>query len=64
MRVDPIGVEQYWGIDRFRRTMTVYLRSGEVLELTEGDVHRTHLLPGLELRLARLLARAGRYPNS
>lgn len=59
-----IGVEQYWVIDRFRRTMTVYLRSGEVIELTERDVYRTDLLPGFELPLARLFARADRYPNS
>lgn len=59
-----IGVEQYWVIDRFRRTMTVYLRSGEVIELTEGDVYLTDLLPGFELPLARLFARSDRYPNS
>jgi Uma2 family endonuclease len=59
-----IGVDEYWVIDRFRHKMTVYFRTGEVLELTETDVYRTKLLPGFELPLARLFAKSDRYRDS
>jgi Uma2 family endonuclease len=59
-----IGVDEYWVIDRFGRKMTVYFRTGEVLELTEADVYRTRLLPGFELPLARLFAKSDRYRDS
>ena len=55
------GVREYWIIDRFRRTMTALRRRGsrwveQIIE--EGETFRTPLLPGLELDLARLFARA------
>jgi Uma2 family endonuclease len=55
------GVVEYWIIDRFRRTMTVYCnlpgRPGEIVVQADG-VYRTPLLPGFELPLARLLTEA------
>jgi Uma2 family endonuclease len=53
-----IGVQEYWIIDRFQRTMTVCRgRPGEPAEqiIKENEVYRTPLLPGFELPLARLL---------
>jgi hypothetical protein len=55
------GVVEYWIIDRFRRMMTVY-RAGvcgpTVEHVLEASTYRTALMPGFELPLARLLARA------
>jgi len=56
------GVREYWVIDRFRRTMTVY-RPGAggqaaAQTVTEPQEYQTPLLPGFVLPLARLLARA------
>ncbi len=61
-----LGVAEYWVIDRFRRTMTVYrnpprLPAEQVI--TEAGVYRTDLLPGFELPLARLFAVADRWPR-
>ena len=59
-----IPIEEYWIIDRFRRTLTVFYRSaGKVKKkvVKEGQVYRTNLLPGFELPLARLLKVADRY---
>jgi Uma2 family endonuclease len=59
-----LGVSEYWIIDRFRRTMTVYrnpprLPAEEVV--TEAGVYRTDLLPGFELPLGRLLGLADKW---
>jgi Uma2 family endonuclease len=54
-----IGVVEYWIIDRFRRTMTVFRQgSADAAEqvVTESETYITPLLPGFELPLARLLA--------
>jgi Uma2 family endonuclease len=57
-----LGVKEYWIIDRFRRTITVYRRepattgTDTVVTITESETYRTDLLPGFELPLARLLA--------
>jgi Uma2 family endonuclease len=59
-----IGVRQYWVIDRFRRTLTVYDFRGETDEQTvvpEGKTYETPLLPGFVLDLKRLLALADRW---
>ncbi len=62
-----LGVTEYWIIDRFRRTMTVFRRnppvSGpeSVATITESQTYRTDLLPGFELPLGRLLAVADRW---
>lgn len=58
------GVKQYWVIDRFRRTLTVFTRQGRKTRkrvFREDDVYTTDLLPGFELPLARLFALANRW---
>jgi Uma2 family endonuclease len=59
-----LGIQEYWVIDRFRRTLSVFRRppaepAEEVFEATA--VYRTPLLPGFELPLARLLTLADRW---
>jgi Uma2 family endonuclease len=59
-----IGVREYWVVDRFRRIMTVFTFSGESDQervITEQQSYSTPLLPGFELRLARLLSLADRW---
>ncbi len=56
------GIKEYWVIDRFRRTMTVF-RNNEEVVLKEEQHYSTALLPGFELPLAKLLAFADRYPE-
>lgn len=65
-----LGVAEYWIIDRFRRTMTVWRAdpqsdptappTSEVIG--EDGSYKTALLPGFELPLARLLAVSDRLP--
>jgi Uma2 family endonuclease len=56
-----LGVKEYWVIDRFQRTLTVYGRqvspSGERV-VAENETYSTPLLPGSELPLAQLFAAA------
>jgi Uma2 family endonuclease len=59
-----IGVREYWVIDRFRRSMTVYRFSGEKdegLRISADQTYETPLLPGFVLSLKRLLAIADRW---
>lgn len=54
-------VVEYWVIDRFRRTLTVFRKppgapAEQVVE--EQRTYRTPLLPGFELPLSQLLGRA------
>ncbi|MBW3596633.1 MAG: Uma2 family endonuclease [Planctomycetes bacterium] len=59
-----LGVQEYWIIDRFRRTMTVYAWRGKRWArrtTREGEIYRTPLLPGFELSLAKLLAVSDEY---
>jgi Uma2 family endonuclease len=59
-----IGVREYWVIDRFQRTLTVYAFSGEKDEervIPEDKTYETPLLPGFVLDLKRLLALADRW---
>jgi Uma2 family endonuclease len=61
-----LGVAEYWVIDRFRRTMTVYRnppRAPAEQVVAENEVYRTDLLPGFELPLARLFAVADKWPG-
>jgi Uma2 family endonuclease len=58
-----IGVKEYWIIDRFNRSLTVF-RGDDVAVIGEGQIHRTDLLPGFELPLAKLLAIADRLTPS
>ncbi len=62
-----IGVAEYWIIDRFQRTMTVYKNaSGEQSEavVKTDETYRTPLLPGFELPLAQLLKVADDWAGS
>lgn len=59
-----IGVREYWVIDRFRRTLTVYNFDGEKDEerlIPEGQTFESPLLPGFVLDLKKLLAFADRW---
>ena len=62
-----IGVVEYWVIDRFQRTMTVFRRNpprigAESVDVVkETETYRTELLPGFELPLGRLLAVADKW---
>jgi Uma2 family endonuclease len=62
-----LGVAEYWVIDRFKRTLTVYRREPPVtgtetiVTIPASETYRTDLLPGFELPLARLLAAADRW---
>jgi Uma2 family endonuclease len=49
------GIQEYWVLDRYRRTLTVFLADEEKV-VTESETYRTPLLPGFELVLAPLLA--------
>jgi Uma2 family endonuclease len=58
------GVQEYWVIDRFQRTLTVFTRHGRRTRkrvFHEDEVYVTDLLPGFELPLARLFALANRW---
>jgi Uma2 family endonuclease len=58
------GVQQYWVIDGFQRTLTVFTRQGRKTRkraFRNDDVSTTDLLPGFELPLARLFALANRW---
>lgn len=61
-----LGVSEYWIIDRFRRTMTVYRQPPGSAEqmVPENGTYSTSLLPGFELPLARLLAVADAWAAS
>lgn len=55
------GVVEYWVIDRFRYSMTVYLADGSELAVTADEVYSTPLLPGFELPLRRLFSIADEW---
>jgi Uma2 family endonuclease len=60
------GVREYWVIDRFRRTLTVFKTGPDgflAQVLTEDQTYQTDLLPGFHLPLARLLAEADQWPR-
>lgn len=61
------GVREYWIIDRFRRTMTVYRPAdpGPTEQVVkEGETFQTPLLPGFELPLAQLLEVSDRWAKA
>jgi Uma2 family endonuclease len=61
-----LGVKEYWVIDRFQRTLTVFVRRGRTFRtrvVQEKEVYTTDLLPGFELPLAQLFAFADRWPE-
>ena len=58
------GVREYWIIDRFEHTMTVYaFARGKTTKkvLTRRQTYVTQLLPGFKLSLARLFELADRW---
>jgi len=60
------GVQEYWIIDRFQRTMTALKnRRGRWQErrLSEGEKYTTSLLPRFELDISELFARADALPE-
>jgi Uma2 family endonuclease len=59
-----ISVKEYWLIDRFDRCMIVFTRQGDKTKhriIREHQIYKTALLPGFELPLAKLLARADQF---
>lgn len=59
-----IKVKEYWIIDRFVHTMTVFIRSRgryRMRVISKDEIYTTDLLPGFELPLARLFALADRW---
>jgi Uma2 family endonuclease len=61
-----LGVAEYWIIDRFEKTLTVFSAPGgkqQESTVSENDVYRTDLLPGFELPLGKLLAVADAWPE-
>jgi Uma2 family endonuclease len=62
-----LGVCEYWIIDRFARTMTVYQPGKNEAKETvvgEREIYRTPLLPGFELKLSSLLDVADDWDDS
>jgi Uma2 family endonuclease len=59
-RYERGGVLEYWLVDRVRRTVRVYRRSGggfsapQDLSAAAGDILTTSLLPGLEIRVSEI----------
>jgi Uma2 family endonuclease len=58
------GIQEYWVIDRFRRTLTIFKKKGDGFDsvvVAEHETYRPELLPGFELPLGQLLAIADRW---
>ena len=61
------GVKEYWILDRFKRTLTVFKKHGKSFQkrvVKEKQNYATDLLPGFKLPLAHLLAVADRWPEA
>jgi Uma2 family endonuclease len=59
-----MDVAEYWVIDRFRRTMTVFTKVRSRIKsrvFNENQRYTTPLLPGFELPLSELFAAADAY---
>jgi len=57
-----VGCQEYWVIDRFDRTMTIFRDRKVAPEVvTEQQTFKTSLLPGFELPLKGILAAGDRY---
>ncbi len=62
-----IGVTEYWVIDRFQRTMSVFSNQPGVPPIrvvAATETYQTPLLPGFELPLAGLLAAADEWDEA
>ena len=54
-----IGVAEYWVIDRFKGTLTIFRRGVDGFEehsVSDREVYKPSLLPGFELPVGKLLA--------
>jgi Uma2 family endonuclease len=61
-----IRVDEYWVIDRFERTLTVFRMVRNKIKqqvISEKETYTTDLLPGFELPLSKLLALADDWPE-
>jgi Uma2 family endonuclease len=61
------GISEYWVIDRFDHTMTVFKKtstSASGMVIKADETYRTPLLPGFELPLRQLLNLAADWTNS
>ncbi|MCC6418260.1 MAG: Uma2 family endonuclease [Gemmataceae bacterium] len=61
------GVKEYWILDRFQKTLTVHTPHGPKSRkrvYRAKQTYTTALLPGFELKLARLFELADRWPES
>ncbi len=64
MEYREIGVKEYWVIDRFSKTMTVYVFADDgdqVIVVSVDQIYATPRLPGFEVPLRRLLELADRW---
>jgi Uma2 family endonuclease len=62
-----MGVVEYWVIDRFERTMTVFRKAGDsIIEqvVREHETYISELLPGFDLSLSQLLKVADRWSTT
>jgi len=61
------GIQEYWVINRFTRSMHVFvapLSDDREIVLEELDTYTTPLLPGFELPIRRIMAKAVRWDKS
>jgi Uma2 family endonuclease len=56
-----LGVQEYWIIDRFRKTLSVCRGLDKPLIVKEAETYTTLLLPGFELKVGELLKVADRW---
>lgn len=59
-----LGVQEYWLIDRFGRTLTAFRKTDAASSpqvVPEDQAYRTDLLPGFELPIGKLQAAADRW---
>jgi len=59
-----VGIDEYWVINRFDRTLTVFKSGAAERVIKESDVYSTDILPGFELNLSKLLAAADRWSTT
>jgi Uma2 family endonuclease len=57
------GVKEYWIVDWFQRQMTVAFADGTERVVRETETYSTPLLPGFDLPLSLLLARADAWAD-
>ena len=58
-----VGIREYWIIDRFRRTMTVYFLDGSERTIEDNTTYETPLLPGFQLPVGRLFQIADQWAD-